>query len=57
MGIQLSNLVAYQKLAAASGRFNALSASHTKWSSTLKKFVDCCQQIVGLCLTIFGVGV
>ena len=31
---------------------NSLSANPTKWWSTLKQFVGCCQRIVWVCLTI-----
>ena len=31
---------------------NPLSATPTKWSNTLKKFVGKSRQIVGVCLTI-----
>ena len=42
-------------------QFNPLSPNHTKWSNTIKQFVDCCQlkqfsgcwkRIVWVCLTI-----
>ena len=32
--------------------FDSLSANPTKWSNTRKQFVDCCRQIVWVCLTI-----
>ena len=31
---------------------NPLNANPTKWSKTLKQFVDCCRRIILVCLTI-----